>query len=71
MLNNCTAIGNTEVGFDARWQAGSVTMKGCIGQYNDQGNFKCDYNDILNNCTSLDGGENSVSEDTLTECTGF
>ncbi|EHJ00801.1 polysaccharide lyase family 9-like pectate lyase [Clostridium sp. DL-VIII] len=49
VLINCTAEGNTEVGFDGRNQAGVITMTGCISKKNDKGNYRfSDDNVVIN-----------------------
>ncbi|OOM77854.1 right-handed parallel beta-helix repeat-containing protein [Clostridium sp. BL-8] len=49
ILIDCTAEGNTEVGFDGRWQTGETTMTRCISRKNDQGNYRFPNDNVVIN----------------------
>ncbi|WP_035789944.1 right-handed parallel beta-helix repeat-containing protein [Clostridium beijerinckii] len=49
VLNNCTAEGNTEIGFDGRWQTADITLTECISRKNDQGNYSFPNDNVVIN----------------------
>lgn len=49
VLINCTAEGNTEIGFDGRWQTGDITLTGCISRKNYQGNYSFPNDNVIIN----------------------